>query len=308
VSIPNARRRGWTAARQRRAIAALAILLLALTLWQSRRPTYTVITRVNPQDGAVMVWVPAGAFIRGETLGERLRLGYASRGWRGLLFAVRRAWEPGNNTPARRIALDGYWIYRDEVTVAQYRACCTATGRAMPPMPRWGWHEEHPIVNVTWADAAAYAAWAGAALPTEAQWEKAARGADGRIYPWGNRWDREKCNGYADSNPAGGGSLHTRTAPVGSYPAGDSPYGARDMAGNVWEWCADRYDATSYATAPARNPRGPATGAYRVLRGGDWHDAYPYNFRASYRLNGDPSVMSEGVGFRPVVTIHAPHP
>ncbi|HOF90100.1 MAG TPA: hypothetical protein PLZ36_18650, partial [Armatimonadota bacterium] len=112
MSIPNARRRGWTAARQRRAIAALAILLLALTLWQSRRPTYTVITRVNPQDGAVMVWVPAGAFIRGETLGERLRLGYASRGWRGLLFAVRRAWELGNNTPARRIALDGYWIYR----------------------------------------------------------------------------------------------------------------------------------------------------------------------------------------------------
>jgi len=213
--------------------------------------------RVNPKDGAAMVWVPAGEFLMGSTDADK---------------DART-----DEKPQHTVYLDGYWIYQTEVTAAQYRKFCQATGRQLPGLPDWA-KDDHPIVNVSWEDAAAYAQWAGAALPTEAQWEKAARGTDARVYPWGNDWDGAKC-----VNSVGGG-----TKPVGGMPAGVSPYGCLDMAGNVWEWCADWYDGSYYKNTPSRNPTGPATGTLRVLRGGSWNNTTPVNFRAAYRFRGVP--------------------
>jgi len=215
--------------------------LASLTLGGSSA-TPGVITRINPKDGATMVYVPAGEFLMGSKDGEG----------------------QDDERPQHKVFLTGYWIYRTEVTVAQYKKFCQATGRVMATDPPWKWQDDHPVVNVFWDDAAAYAQWANAALPTEAQWEKAARGTDSRVYPWGNDWDGEKCQNSVGGKNAG------KTAPVGSMPAGASPYGCLDMAGNVWEWCADWYDAGYYKNAPARNPTGPATGTTRVLRGGSW--------------------------------------
>jgi len=116
-----------------------------------------------------MIYIPAGEFIMGSSKYDR-------------------------ETPQREVYLDGYWIYKYEVRVAQYRKFCQHTGREMPSPPSWRWADDHPMVNVTWDDAAAYTRWAGGRLPTEAQWEKAARGTDGREYPWGDDWDASKCH------------------------------------------------------------------------------------------------------------------
>jgi formylglycine-generating enzyme required for sulfatase activity len=231
--------------------------------------------RVNPKDGAAMVYVPAGEFLMGST------------------DADKNAYD--DEKPQHRVYLDGYWIYQTEVTVAQYRKFCQAMGRQMPPEPEWKWQDAHPIVNVTWDDAAAYAAWAGAALPTEAQWEKAARGSDGRIYPWGKEWDGAKCVNSVGGNAPGG------TKPVGGMPAGVSPYGCLDMAGNVWEWCADWDDDMYYRNAPSRNPTGPATGTMRLLRGGSWRHPYPDFFRAADRDGSSPGDRGDYGGFRCVL-------
>ncbi len=225
---------------------------------------------INPKDGAEMVWVPAGEFLMGSTDDEGVR----------------------DERPQRKVYLDGYWMYKTEVTVAQYRKFCEATNREMPEAPEWGWKEDHPVVNVSWQDAADYARWAGASLPTEAQWEKAARGTDGRVFPWGNEWDAGACANSVSWSLKG-------TKPVGSCPAGASPYGCVDMAGNAWEWCADWYDEAYYGNeAPSRNPPGPASGGYRVLRGGSWYDVSYGSFRCAYRYYCLPDYRYNNSGFR----------
>jgi formylglycine-generating enzyme required for sulfatase activity len=226
--------------------------------------------RINPKDGAEMVWVPAGEFLMGTSDEEIAQLLKENPEWKAEWF--------NDEKPQRKVYLDGYWIYKYEVTVAQYRKFCEETTRKMPPAPEWGWNDDHPIVWVTWTDALDYAKWAKMALPTEAQWEKAARGTDGRQYPWGNKWDASKCN----SNESG----LERTTPVGSYPSGVSPYGCMDMAGNVGEWCADWYDEDYYRSAPLRNPTEPSVGSFKVVRGGGWNisDAR----RAASRSCADP--------------------
>jgi formylglycine-generating enzyme required for sulfatase activity len=245
-------------------------------------------TRTNPKDGAEMVYVPAGEFPMGDDD------------------------FPAN--PPRTVTLDGYWIYKNDVTVAQYRKFCKVTGRRMPDPPDWGWKEDHPVVNVDWNDAKdycgwagaelpreAYCDWAGAALPTEAQWEKAARGTDGSTYPWGKEFDREKLR---RSKTKGGDA--GSTAPVGSYPEGASPYGCLDMAGNVWQWCADWRDDNYSKGEPATNPTGPEFGAGHVLRGSSWYNYGQQSPRCAYPgslCSGSPSETKyrHTHGFRCVV-------
>ena len=211
--------------------------------------------KINPEDLPEMITIPAGKFTMGSNDSE------------------------DGAKPVHTVYLDSYEIGRYEVMVAQYRKFCEATGRVMPKTPEWGWNDDHPIVNVTWSDAEAYCKWAGGRLPTEAEWEKAARGTDGRTFPWGATWDKNRCANWELSL--------TSTAPVGSYPAGASPYGCMDMAGNVWEWCADWYDEDYYAASPSRNPAGPSSGGWRVLRGGGWTSFYGLNVyyfdRCTYR-------------------------
>jgi len=227
--------------------------------------------------------------------------------------------------PQRKVHLDGYWMGKTPVTVAQFRQFVAATAhKTQAERQGYGWHWNgsewqkvagadwahptgpasqaevtHPVVQVSWEDAAAFCAWASQVtqrevrLPTEAEWEKAARGTDGRIYPWGNeKPDARRCNF---------GMNVKSTTPVGQYSSqGDSPYGCVDMAGNVWEWCADWYDEGYYKTAPSRNPRGPQKGHYRVLRGGSWLDS-GRAVRCAYRGRIAPTFMDDGGGFRCVV-------
>ncbi|HET6383967.1 MAG TPA: SUMF1/EgtB/PvdO family nonheme iron enzyme, partial [Armatimonadota bacterium] len=231
-------------------------------------------TRTRPKDGAVMVAVPAGEFTMGaDDCGDDAK-------------------------PPHKVYLDAYWIDKNDVTVAQYRKFCKATGRQMPSAPDWGWQDDDPMVNVTWDDAKAYCDWAGAALPTEAQWEKAAQGIDGRTYPWGNTWDSSKLWCSVNSKRSG-------PDPVGSFPAGASPYGCLDMAGNVCQWCADWFGADDYRAAAARNPTGSANGRVRVMRGGSWGSDQSL-YRCAYRFADDPGLRGNFVGFRCVAPAGSP--
>ena len=204
------------------------------------------------RDGAELVYIPAGSFKLGISTANIAAIKRRHPEWTAADLQA--------EMPARKIYLSGYWIYKYPVTVAQYRRFCRATGRKMPDAPSWGWSDKQPMVNVsTFTEAQAYARWADARLPTEAEWEKTARGTDGRLYPWGNTWDMAKCSVSADGKSP---------TPVGSKRTGASPYGVMDMLGWNWEWCSDWYSETAYRTLRARNPRGPAHGSFHVLRGG----------------------------------------
>jgi len=175
-----------------------------------------------------------------------------------------------------RMHLAAFEIMKYPVTVGQYRLFCAEAERAMPTAPDWGWHDDHPMVNVTWHDAQAFAAWAGLSLPTEYEWEKAARGADGRCFVWGNTWDTTLCRHSV------GSGVHA-TVSVGSLSNGASAYDVQDMAGNVWEWTASLYDPNSQAY---------------VLRGGSWVDTSMDAFRTDTRLRKTPDFWNDHFGFR----------
>jgi formylglycine-generating enzyme required for sulfatase activity len=168
--------------------------------------------------------------------------------------------------PGREVYLDAYAIDSNEVMVAEYRRCveagaCPTAGLTEYESCNWDKKERqnHPINCVNWQQAQTYCQWAGKRLPTEAEWEKAARGTDSRLYPWGNEWDNNKANVGTSGTTA-----------VGSYAADTSPYRVNDMAGNVWEWVQDWYAADYYKQGPVRNPKGPTSGQGRVVRGGSW--------------------------------------
>jgi formylglycine-generating enzyme required for sulfatase activity len=198
--------------------------------------------------------------------------------------------------PAHEVLLTDYCIGRSPVTNAQYRRFCDTTGRDYPPDPRFAdfphyfaENPEYPVVNVTWEDARAYCKWAGKRLPTEAEWEKAARGEAGREYPWGeDRPDDSRAN--FDYNRGA-------TTPVGTFSAGASPYGLLDMAGNVWEWCNDWHEHNYYKTSPSENPKGPGSGLAKVIRGGSWYNR-PDDLRCACRYWFAPSDRNNGIGFR----------
>jgi len=229
-------------------------------------------TEAPPDDIGSMVRIPAGAFTMGSDMGE------------------------SDEAPSHRVYLDAFYIDKYEVTNAQYKEFIDATGRRAPD--NWGWglyppgRENKPVSCVSWIDADAYCRWAGRRLPTEAEWEKAARGEDGRIYPWGEDIDSTRCNYRYDLLL----SLDD-SAPVGSYPAGVSVYGAHDMIGNIWEWVADWYDPRYYRESPSRNPVGPRKGRFRGFRGGGW-TCTPYYLRTSFRTRATPEHNCQYMGFR----------
>jgi formylglycine-generating enzyme required for sulfatase activity len=233
-------------------------------------PAKTIIGK----DGAPMVLVPAGEFMMGgDTSGQN------------------------DERPAHRVSLDTFYIDQYEVTTTRYAKYSEQTNRAAPRY--WSTrvslnHGNKPVVGMNWNDAAAYCAWVGKRLPTEAEWEKAARGNDQRPYPWGNeapseqRGNFDHCCDFKD---------HGALTDVGAFEQGKSPSGAYDMAGNVWEWVADWYGENYYAKSPARNPKGPSHGEYRVLRGGSWLSAPDY-VRSANRLWDSPTYRNDYIGFR----------
>jgi len=224
-----------------------------------------------------MVYVPAGSFLRGSTDADEMATEFEK--------------------PQREVYLEAFWIDRTEVTVGQYRACVDAGGCA-PPMetssatrPDYydgGAFDDYPVLWVNWYDADTYCRWVGARLPTEAEWEKAARGTDERVFPWGDVWNESHTN----ANDRLGD-----TRPVGSFPAGASPYGALDMSGNVWEWVADWFNEEYYISSLTRNPTGPLSGSERSMRSGSWYSRIAWQ-RAANRGSAEPNFSDDDIGFR----------
>jgi serine/threonine-protein kinase len=223
----------------------------------------------------VMVYVPKGIFTMGSNFGDP------------------------DEQPVRDVYMDAFWIDQTEVTYSMFSHFAPArSGR-------------YPVNNVSWEQAAAYCAWVGGRLPTEAEWEKAARGPEERTYPWGNQLPAGDLANFADLRSrlnwedTSVDDGYGNTAPVGSYPAGASLYGALDMAGNVAEWVNDWYSETYYSTAPLINPPGPAEGDYRVIRGGSWYSTAA-GVRSADRAWYIPEGGTDYTGFRCAQSIVAP--
>jgi serine/threonine-protein kinase len=243
------------------------------------RPADPSAAKQPPHTPKNMVFIPAGTFIMGSES------------------------EFSNERPRRKVHLDAYYMDMYEVANAEYKEFVDATGHPVPYKNAF-WAEpfnwrngtyppgkgDHPVVLVSWKDAAAYAKWAGKRLPTEAEWEKAARGTDPRIWPWGDAWDVNRCNTKE--------SFVNSTQPVYLHAKGKSPYGCYNMAGNVMEWTADWYSENYYARAPSKNPLGPVTGALKVARGGAWDSNINLYARTGYRHYFPPDEKSPAIGFR----------
>ena len=256
-----------------------AVLLASGGVAQDAEPWARPGTKVGEEiigpDGGRLVWVPAGEFAMGS--GDEDRDAHE------------------DEKPAHLVRITGgFWLGQCPVTLGQWKAYCqeqgTEVGKAAAP------GDDYPVVSVSWDEATEYCRRYGLALPTEAQWEYAARGPEGRKYPWGDAWDDHKCCNAANQGPT------ESTFPVGSFPEGVSWCGALDMAGNVWQWCQDWYDPTYYQTLPVADPPGPETGEpRRVLRGGAF--ALPAAVcRSVARIRDKPANADNDYGFRVALT------
>ena len=287
-------------------------------------------TRIRPADGMVMVYVPTGEF----------KMGAGGLTWIRQAFSPRDRERTGyglyiltDERPQHPVYLDAFWIDQTEVTVAMFRTFVEATGyETTAERQGWGrpWAEgtgeqewphvsgadwqhprgpgsstadDHPVAQVSWDDAAAYCSWAGGQLPTEAQWEKACRGVDSRMWPWGNTYDPNRVNSCDGQCPVERwkddrfDDGYAFTAPVGNFPDGASPYGALDMAGNLFEWVADWYAEDYYGDSPYENPLGPNSGTVRAMRGGAWYFTDVW-LTCTVRHSNPPPDLYDDLGFR----------
>jgi len=280
------------------------LALIVGAAWAQESPKQEIPGEEAPNEGPPqnkpipqgMVLVPAGEFIMGMSADDAFKECQKYIGDK-----CQREWYTCEE-PVHKVYLDAYYIDKYEVTQAEYGQC-VAAGECPANEKQEGFTgTRQPVVGVTWDDARSYCSWVGKRLPTEAEWEKAARGPDGRMYPWGNEFDGKRAN-FCDKNCTYNWALKdlddgfAKTAPVGSYPRGASPYGALDMAGNANEWVADWYQENYYRQTPDRNPRGPDTGTSRVFRGGGWLNS-PSLLHLADRDNTNPSKRAMNIGFR----------
>ncbi len=236
------------------------------------------------KDGAPMILIPEGEFIMGTNEGR------------------------SNERPERNVWLPTYAIDEFEVTMTRYDTFLQATGH--PPPPLWDSEAvstvgDRPAVGLTWHDAQAYCKWAGKRLPAEAEWEKAARGSDGRRFPWGHmqpfvdiaNYNRGVWVSYAITLVTVKSGVKGMSIRHGLKEGGKSPYGLYHMSGNAAEWVADWYDRRYYGNAPKKNPKGPDSGNKRVIRGGAWEDT-PVGIRATARVSAEPKYQDLTLGVR----------
>jgi len=270
---------------------------------------------ISPQDGAKLMCIPVGEFEMGG--------------------GPREKDSDIDEKPFHTVFLDAFWIDEKEVTNAMFAKFVTESnyvtdaeklGRGeiwISAESKWTWSDDadwmhpfglessiedlqnHPVVQVSWNDANAYCQWAGRNLPSEAQWEKAARGTDGRIFPWGDTLPTGNHANFADKNFGSGWATtdvddnYQFSAPVGSYPLGQSPYGVLDMAGNVYEWVADYFLYEYYSSQVIwNNPTGPENGSYRSIRGGSWDSLPSWNLRVADRHGREATYHGANYGFR----------
>jgi len=253
---------------------------------------------VHPIDGAIMVYVPAGYFVMGMNADEADRHA-KSLGYKDYHGIAAEEW-----FPRRMVFVDGYFVDKYEVTVEQWRRFEKGSGY-VPKKEKAdlssanGSLDLYPAANILWGEAQRYANWAHKSLPTEAQWEKAARGTDGRLYPWGNEPLSDERGVFVKMNPNNLQDEITHYQRVGSKPAGASPYGCMDMAGNVYEWTSEWLEP--YPNNPEVNEKGPWGHQFGVLRGGSF-----YHQRLAYacakRFGLEPGETYYHMGFRSVWT------
>lgn len=233
---------------------------------------------ISPADGMTLVCVPAGNF----SMGAAAEDGKAS----------------ADEKPQHTVYLDAFWIDKTDVTNGEYALCVAAGGCEQPISKQSFLHDDYfaaeayrnfPVVDVSWEEANQYCLWADRTLPSEAEWEKAARGTDRRLYPWGNKVPNDTLLNFD--------TALGDTSAVCQYPAGNSPYGVCDMAGNVWQWVADWYSSSGYSTDVAMAPKGPAKGSYKVFKGSQWGSPVWAVF-SSIRRWRRPDLWSFNLGFR----------
>ena len=248
----------------------------------SATPTFDGLAPAKTDDsGAEMILVPSSSFLMGKDAGN------------------------ADENPVHLVKLDDYYIDKYEVSNADYKACVEDLKCSLPKTTTFYasiLYRNHPIVFLSWDKAKDFCEWRDARLPTEAEWEKAARGTDTLNYPWGNIFDKRAtnfCDAECENAWADQGVIdkYTMTAPIGTYPDGQSPYDIYDMAGNVSEWVADWYGEEYYQDSPIKNPLGPENGTYRVFRGGSWYDKKTDLYTFS-RFFLRPEIAYNYIGFR----------